>query len=753
MASADQTVGTAAPTASTTSATTSTPPLPAEQQTAAAAATTEQRCAPLVAFDIGNQTSVVAVSIHKDKLPLIISNNLSNQVTPSLVGFDGDKRVVGEDAFDLQVRQPSMCCGNIKQLLLQKNISQISLWCNCPATPTPVPPGFTLTLGGNEYLPQQILAMLLSRLGGFARNELPADSLPLEECVLAVPLSFKEQEIHCVVDAAKISGFTPIAVVHDFTCVAVHYAFRHPTPEGKESVVLFLDQGHTHTTAAVAKFTPNSLTILSAVCDETLGGVSIDNKLIEHIVQKFKDMNARVTTNPNVRAIARLRRAVEKAKHILSTIPSTDVAVDSFVEDTDLRMVLSRASMDELCSAELERLQQVIQSAIQSSGVPVEGIDHIEIVGGGFRSPSIVSAAQKAISVEKPILRSLDSASSVALGAATLGQILSKRFGQSLVVEDKYNTYNTELLGSPEGDLFRHKEVEKALNLKDSQLAQLQSKRNEMEGYLYSTREECNNSVASAPPPTSTPSTAKVVMSPQEKEGLLNALQEAEWWLSDNPNATLPELDNYLTSLKQKTKELCPALVAHREAIEAEKLKALQEAANAKPVFLGTKKPEPRTKSEKLDAANKKKEAGNKLVRDNDYENAAARYFQAVGFLQSMFDLSAEEKQNVDDLLCTLYLNLSLCYLKLDKPQKAIENCHKVVEKQSTNVKALFRRGQAYRQTKEYELAKKDLEAGLKLEPGNLAIKKELTLVQAGLDQEHQRQKKMAKAMFSGLNE
>jgi hypothetical protein len=94
-----------------------------------------------------------------------------------------------------------------------------------------------------------------------------------------------------------------------------------------------------------------------------------------------------------------------------------------------------------------------------------------------------------------------------------------------------------------------------------------------------------------------------------------------------------------------------------------------------------------------MDSAEKRKEQGNKLIKEQDYENAALRYVQGIGYLEIVNDASTEEAEVVKALKLSLYSNLCLCYLKLNKHWRVIENGRMALELESNNVKVLFRRG------------------------------------------------------------
>eukprot|EP01097_Dermamoeba_algensis_P007983 TRINITY_DN5166_c0_g1_i1.p1 TRINITY_DN5166_c0_g1~~TRINITY_DN5166_c0_g1_i1.p1 ORF type:complete len:178 (+),score=53.09 TRINITY_DN5166_c0_g1_i1:50-583(+) len=167
--------------------------------------------------------------------------------------------------------------------------------------------------------------------------------------------------------------------------------------------------------------------------------------------------------------------------------------------------------------------------------------------------------------------------------------------------------------------------------------------------------------------------------------------------------------------------------------------------------------------SKQLEIAKKLKEDGNALFKKELYHKALTPYHQAnmyVRGLKPSVDLpiptqgeppSVEEVEEIDLLMTTLALNMSACHLKLNRPSRAIALCSEVLSRSSQNVKALFRRGQAYHQVRDFDNALSDLQLAQKLAPDDKAISTEIAKVKKALAGEEKKMAKTYAGMFDKL--
>jgi len=294
----------------------------------------------------------------------------------------------------------------------------------------------------------------------------------------------------------------------------------------------------------------------------------------------------------------------------------------------------------------------------------------------------------------------------------------------------------TKVFGLSPEELQKFKDIEKMLIETDALVEHRAKSKNDLESFVYAIKSHI------------TEPKFEDCFDEKSKEELSSQLQTFAFWLEDNAgiNLSVEEYQTKLTEAKDVCNNLAPKLFQKLDEIEKEKEKAAAEAASA-PVV--NKKSKPRTNQQKLEAAANKKEHGNKLFVDLDYVNAIRRYTQALELLQSMFDVSPEQKEEANKLKVQCYLNLAGCLLKVEAYQKAIENCKSALELDPENAKALFRRGQGYYELKEYDLAKVDLTQADKAMPNNKQIVQLLNATKKEVTKREEKEKKMYAKMFT----
>eukprot|EP00727_Mastigamoeba_balamuthi_P008905 m51a1_g4637 hypothetical protein (765) ;mRNA; r:334971-337882 len=717
----------------------------------------------IVGIDFGTQSSVVSVSFdtteeQRHALPRIVPNNLSNQLTPSLVAFGEEGRLVGEEAVTTKVRRPAMCAANLKRLLAADQATATA-WCTVQSSATPQG-GISFTMGEASYSAEQLAGMMLTKLRAYTEAYV-AQQQPgaqLSSCVVAVPPSFGDAQRQAVADAARIAGLDLVAIANDTTCSAMAYGFAHPLGSSvaeKESVVLFIDQGHAYTSASVVKFCKESLVVLGSASEADLGSSSIDDRMCAHALERFKALKG-LDASRNARSMARLRAACEKTKAVLSTIPETVLEVDVFCEDTDLRLPFTRAALEDMCKDVLARMGDVAVRALKAAGLAsTASLASIEAIGGGFRSPLVQQCVVRALTdfnaasgaapaPDAPavaISRSLDSASSVATGAALIAEMVRGKF-----VVAGYSVADPGFVAAPAGrlsdaDLAAAVETEKALLAEEERRVARARAHDQLELYIYQTRAGAGEKKGSD------------VLSAAEHDAVLALLQADQDWLQDS-RPPLEELSERHAKLREAVKAAAPKWHEYLVAQEEEKRRLAEEAAKWKPTTDGATaaKREPRTKVEKIKACQKRKDQGNILFKEMDYAGASLKYSQGLSYLDCIADLSPEERKQVDDLKLSLHLNLALCYQKTNQSASRIfDNLNAALSIDAKNVKALYRRAQTHMGTKDYEKAEADLRAVLEVDPANVLAKKELSTVAQLRQKEKDRQRRMAQAMFGGL--
>jgi len=280
-----------------------------------------------------------------------------------------------------------------------------------------------------------------------------------------------------------------------------------------------------------------------------------------------------------------------------------------------------------------------------------------------------------------------------------------------------------------------YEEVEQKMKENDENNEKRQSLRSGIEAYIYDFRQKIENK--------------QIFSSNDEAEKVKQRLEEAENWIYENDHdgshSVIQLFEQYWLSLKNELAQLCPQAFEKIREMDEQRKKEVEEAERVAKLNSDSKDKQPRTDKQRIQFAEKKKLQGNSIFKEFDYAGAASAYATAVGYLEEVY----EETEETKALKISLYSNLAACFLKLDKINRAIDNCKKVLQLDPKNVKAMFRQGQGLIKLKDWDQAEKVLNSSLELEPSNAEVKRELEKVKKEIQKQKEKEKKMYSAMFA----
>ena len=232
--------------------------------------------------------------------------------------------------------------------------------------------------------------MYFGKLRDIAANELKTG---VTDVVISVPGWFTDIQRRAVIDAASIVNLNVLRLINDTTATALGYGITKadlPEPENPRHVI-FVDVGHADMSVAVVAFSKGQLIVKSTAYDRNLGGRDIDYALLEHFSKEFKTKyNIDVMSNP--KALFRLSAGCEKLKKVLfanAEVPLNEVNVESIMNDVDASSKLSRVEMEGLITHVIDRIPGPLHRALADSGITLDQIDVIELVGGSTRVPCV----------------------------------------------------------------------------------------------------------------------------------------------------------------------------------------------------------------------------------------------------------------------------------------------------------------------------------------------------------------------------
>jgi heat shock protein 4 len=267
--------------------------------------------------------------------------------------------------------------------------------------------------------------MYLGKLRDTAAAELKASVC---DVVISVPGFFTDIQRRALLDAASIAGLNTLRLINDTTAVALGYGITKsdlPDPENPRHVV-FVDAGHASLSVAIVAYSKGQLAIKGTAFNRNLGGRDFDHALVRHFSKEFKGKyNIDVLSNP--KATFRLSAGCEKLKKVLSANSEAPLNVESIMSDVDASSKLSRETFESLIIELLDAIPATIQEAVANSGLTLEQIHSIELVGGSTRVPAVRARIQS-VFPGKQLSTTLNQDEAVARGATFACAMLSPTF-------------------------------------------------------------------------------------------------------------------------------------------------------------------------------------------------------------------------------------------------------------------------------------------------------------------------------------
>lgn len=370
--------------------------------------------AKILGIDLGTTNSAIAVIEAGE--PTIIENTEGNRTTPSIVAISKtNERLVGQIAKRQAVTNPTNTIYGIKRFM-GHNYEDKAVQKDKEIVPYEVKKGTDggalVTMSGKDYRPEEVSAMILSKLKADAEAKLGEK---ITEAVITVPAYFNDAQRKATQDAGKIAGLDVKRIINEPTAAALAYGFN----KKKDEKIVVYDFGGGTFDVTVLEVGDDVVEVQSTDGDAHMGGRDIDQKIVRFLIDEFKKSEG-VDLAKDKLALQRLDEAAEKAKLELSSTPETNINIPFISQGSDgplhLDIKLSRAKLEELAHEYVDKSIEITKRALEASGLKKEEIDEVILVGGQTRMPAI-QAAVKALFGKEPN-RSINPDEVVALGAA-----------------------------------------------------------------------------------------------------------------------------------------------------------------------------------------------------------------------------------------------------------------------------------------------------------------------------------------------
>ncbi|KAF1992433.1 putative heat shock protein Hsp88 [Aulographum hederae CBS 113979] len=383
----------------------------------------------VVGIDLGSLNTVVAVA--RNRGVDVITNEVSNRATPSLVGFGPKSRYLGEAAKTQEISNLKNTVSSLTRLAGRSfNDPDVQIeqeFISAPLVDVNGQVGAEVTYMGKKekFSATQLLAMFLTKIKQTTASEI---KLAVQDVVIGCPAWYTDAQRRSLIDAAEVAGFKILRLINDTTAVALGYGITKldlPGPEEKPKRVAFVDIGNSNYTCSIVEFRKGELTVKSTACDRHFGGRNFDQALVNHFQKEFKE-KFKIDINENPKAKVRVAAACEKLKKILSANANAPINIESLMNDVDVRGFLKRDELEELVKPLIERATVPLEQALAEAKLKPEDIDTIEMVGGCTRVPSLKAAVQNFFG--KPLSFTLNQDEAAARGSAFSCAILSPIF-------------------------------------------------------------------------------------------------------------------------------------------------------------------------------------------------------------------------------------------------------------------------------------------------------------------------------------
>jgi heat shock protein 5 len=374
---------------------------------------------PVIGIDLG--TTYSCVGIYRNGRVEIIPNELGNRITPSVVSFTDEERLIGEAAKNQATINPTRTVYDVKRLVGRRygdsTVQHDKKYLPYDIIDKDGKPYIRTTLNGENkiFAPEEISAMILVKMKEIAETYL---GQKVKNAVVTVPAYFNDAQRQATKDAGVIGGLNVVRIINEPTAAAIAYGLDKKV----EKNIIVFDLGGGTFDVSVLSIDNGVFEVISTSGDTHLGGEDFDQRVLDHFMKLIKKKYNKDISNDK-RAIQKLKREVEKGKRALSNVHEIKIEIEDLLEGEEFSEVLTRAKFEELNADLFKKTLGPVDIALDDAGFKKNQIDEIVLVGGSTRIPKVQKLIKDYFNGKEPN-RGINPDEAVAYGAAVQGGVL-----------------------------------------------------------------------------------------------------------------------------------------------------------------------------------------------------------------------------------------------------------------------------------------------------------------------------------------
>ncbi len=379
----------------------------------------------IIGIDLGTSNSEVAI-VENGQVKVIAIEG--NKILPSYVGLDNaDNIIVGEAARNQYLLYPERTVKSIKRLMGQNTL---------------------VNLGDQQFSPQEISAIIIKQLKYIAEDYL---GHPVNKAVITVPAYFSDVQRQATREAGEMADLNIVRIINEPTAATLSYDNQFDEQQYR----LVYDLGGGTFDVSIVNMQEGVVEVLASHGDNHLGGDDFDQHIIDFLITHI-DNTEGVDIRDNSKAMARISRAAEKAKHTLSTQAYAQIDEEYLLEHhglaIHLSVELSRVAYENMIEHHIQTTMEAIHIALKDAKLKPDEIDEIILVGGSTRTPCIREQLANQFGFQPH--GEIDADLCVCMGAAIQGAMISGQQTDKVLVDISPYSYGTSAIGMLNGTSY-----------------------------------------------------------------------------------------------------------------------------------------------------------------------------------------------------------------------------------------------------------------------------------------------------------